>query len=94
MRRYLIIGLRSAILFIAISVSLALLLSRKLLRYAYQQPGSITGSNPFGPQTALRKASKWVSKGVGKIRGLIASYIRDHHPTVWHRFRNYLRERG
>lgn len=93
MKRYLIIAFQFVFLVITLVVSFELLLVGKILDFMNHHHRMITGTDPAGAKQVINGATRAIGWVIGKIRGYIARYVRNFHPAVWHRLRDYLRVR-
>lgn len=93
MREYLLWALRSIILFLLLVFSLELWTLGAIADWMGRHHKLVTGTDPGGAKEVVNFATNILTWFAGKGRGLIARYVRNFHPTVWNRFRDYLRPR-
>lgn len=93
MRHYLLLSVKTIFLLITLAASFGLLFMRKTALFIANHYRMITGTDPMGARQVVQGSMKVVIWVVGKIRGLIADYVRNYHRTAWLRLRDYIAPR-
>lgn len=93
-KHYLMAGLRSILLVLALLFSLYFWTMGSIARFLGENHRVVTGTDPIGAKKVVSFATGIMISFTSKGRELIARYVRKFHPKVWRKFKNHLRPKS